>query len=246
MNAAGEYEVRLTLTAEEHAVLKQAQDLLAHVVRDGDPAAVVARALQALVEHLEKRRYGAKPASAESPVVPRGRHIGRALRRHVAERDGHCCSFIGTDGHRCGETRGLQFDHIVPVALGGSTCAENLRLLCAAHNRFEADRLLGKDNVAAIRDRRNRAEALAQAAKEKEEQRSEERAEQEAPAPPTPLQDTIAALVSLGFNRSDARYAANMTESPTEEPLGERVKRAIQLLSAPIMERSARWAKATM
>lgn len=154
---------------------------------------------------------------------------------------------MSADGHRCGETRGLQFDHIVPIAQGGTTSESNLRMLCAAHNRHEADRLLGKDNVAAIRERRARAATLAAEAKAREVQRQEAREETpaEAPAPPTPLQDTIAALAALGFKLADARWAANQTESASDEPLGERVKRAIQLLSGPIMERSARWARAT-
>lgn len=239
----GSFHAHLELTAEEHALLARAQDLLAHVVRDGDPAVVVARALESLVEKLEKQRFGAGSASATPRHVPRGRHIPKALRKHVAERDGNCCAFVGADGHRCGETRGLQFDHIVPIALGGATSASNLRMLCAAHNRFEADRLLGKDNVAAIRERRGRAAALAAEAKAREAKRQEER--EEAPVPPTPLQDTIAALAALGFRIADARWAANQTESPNDEPIGERVKRAIRLLSGPIMERSARWAKAT-
>ncbi|MFN8588410.1 MAG: HNH endonuclease signature motif containing protein [Candidatus Eisenbacteria bacterium] len=127
----GSFEVRLALTPEEHKWLRQAQDLLAHVVRDGDPAVVIAQALEALVEKLEKKRYGAKPGSAEGAVTPRGRHIPPAMRRHVADRDGRCCTFVGAEGHRCGETRGLQFDHIVPLALGGTTSAGNLRMLCA-------------------------------------------------------------------------------------------------------------------
>lgn len=43
----------------------------------------------------------------------------------------------------CGSTEGLQVDHIVPVARGGRGTIGNLRLLCAYHNRLEAERLLG-------------------------------------------------------------------------------------------------------
>ncbi len=241
----GSFDVRLTLTAEEHTLLAQAQDLLAHVVRDGDPAVVVAKALAQYVAHLNKKRFGAGAASAAPKRTPCGRHVPLAMRKHVAERDGHCCSFVGADGHRCGETRGLQFDHIVPVALGGTTSAENLRMLCAAHNRYEADRLLGAEQVAAIRERRAHATTLAEAAKRREEERQEQRQQDPEPPPPTPEQDTVAALVALGFRASDARDAARRTESASDEPLGEREKRAIRMLSGPVLERSARWARTT-
>ncbi|HKK70126.1 MAG TPA: HNH endonuclease signature motif containing protein [Candidatus Krumholzibacteria bacterium] len=34
-------------------------------------------------------------------------------------------------------------DHVEPFALGGSHEAENLRVLCAAHNRRAAERVFG-------------------------------------------------------------------------------------------------------
>ena len=38
----------------------------------------------------------------------------------------------------------LQVDHIKPVARGGAGTIDNLRLLCAYHNRLEAERLMGR------------------------------------------------------------------------------------------------------
>jgi 5-methylcytosine-specific restriction endonuclease McrA len=35
----------------------------------------------------------------------------------------------------CGSTFDLQYDHIIPVALGGATSEQNLQLLCAGCNR---------------------------------------------------------------------------------------------------------------
>jgi 5-methylcytosine-specific restriction endonuclease McrA len=37
----------------------------------------------------------------------------------------------------------LQIDHIQPVARGGANTIDNLRVLCAYHNRLEAERLMG-------------------------------------------------------------------------------------------------------
>ncbi|MBI5168185.1 MAG: HNH endonuclease [Candidatus Eisenbacteria bacterium] len=64
-------------------------------------------------------------------------------------RDGAACTFVGADGKRCGSTWRLELDHVLPVALGGETTVENLRVLCRAHNQFESGRVLGATHVEA-------------------------------------------------------------------------------------------------
>jgi hypothetical protein len=60
---------------------------------------------------------------------PRGREpIPREVRRAIFERDGGRCV-------QCASTFDLQYDHVIPVALGGATTVENLQLLCADCNR---------------------------------------------------------------------------------------------------------------
>jgi hypothetical protein len=60
--------------------------------------------------------------------------IPSEVRRAVFERDGgHCLE--------CGATFDLQYDHVLPVALGGATTVENLQLLCADCNRQKSDLL---------------------------------------------------------------------------------------------------------
>jgi hypothetical protein len=61
---------------------------------------------------------------------PQGRRIPipREIRRAVFERDGGKCA-------ECGSTFDLQYDHVIPVALGGATTVENLQLLCGDCNR---------------------------------------------------------------------------------------------------------------
>ncbi|HXS18109.1 MAG TPA: hypothetical protein VN764_13020, partial [Polyangiaceae bacterium] len=57
------------------------------------------------------------------------------------------CGFIGEDGHRCNETRGLQLGHIDPWGKGGADTAVNLGLRCIAHNAWEADRDYGASQL---------------------------------------------------------------------------------------------------
>jgi hypothetical protein len=72
----------------------------------------------------------------------------------VAERDGRRCAFVSPGGKRCECRQALEFDHVVPIARGGQTTLENLRLLCSAHNQFAAEQQLGQAFMAAKRGRR--------------------------------------------------------------------------------------------
>lgn len=91
-------------------------------------------------ERREKR--GGRDRVARTPN--RGvRHIPVATRDRVFVRDQGRCCYEGPDGRRCPSTTALQIDHVTPVARGGRGTADNLRLLCAYHNRLEAERLMG-------------------------------------------------------------------------------------------------------
>jgi 5-methylcytosine-specific restriction endonuclease McrA len=55
--------------------------------------------------------------------------IPASLRSEIMRRDGHRCSYCGSD-------RGpFDLDHIVPIVLGGATDADNLVCACASCNR---------------------------------------------------------------------------------------------------------------
>jgi hypothetical protein len=74
---------------------------------------------------------GSHPNGAHGVVRlhPSGRaDIPREIRLRVWDRDGGRC-------RRCGGGFELRYDHVIPVALGGTTSVNNLRLLCAACNR---------------------------------------------------------------------------------------------------------------
>lgn len=87
-------------------------------------------------------RAEVKPQS--TPKTSSARAISLPVRDEVFVRDEGRCCYVGTDGKRCGSKHVLQVDHIEPVARGGSASLTNLRLLCAHHNRLEAERLMGR------------------------------------------------------------------------------------------------------
>ncbi len=154
---APRYVVQVPIGEATHAKLRRAQALLAHTVPAGELADLLDRALDALLEQLEKRR-GAAPVrprkTVERPAAPRGRSIPARVRRAVWQRDGGQCTFEGTGGRRCDARRLLEFDHAVPFARGGSSTIEGLRLRCRAHNHLEAERAFGHEFM-----QRKRAEA---------------------------------------------------------------------------------------
>lgn len=86
---------------------------------------------------------GVRVMSNERSCDHRARHVAAPVRDEVFARDEGQCIFRGPDGRRCASTRALQIDHIAPVARGGRGTADNLRLLCAYHNRLESERLMG-------------------------------------------------------------------------------------------------------
>ena len=141
-------------------------------------AAVFEAALEALLGRIDPqqrherrlaaqaRRDQADTTSVRVPGRPstdkrlaRSRAIPRPIRDAVWHRDGGLCTFIGPDGRRCPQTAGLELDHIVPWAAGGSSSdLRNLRLTCRQHNQLFARRYFGAATIEnAIRRRREQA-----------------------------------------------------------------------------------------
>ncbi|WP_434744386.1 HNH endonuclease [Streptomyces sp. A-14] len=67
-------------------------------------------------------------AMGEEPRVNKRGHTSDDVKQLVWRRDQGRCRV-------CGSTSELQFDHIIPVAMGGSSEPENLQLLCGPCNR---------------------------------------------------------------------------------------------------------------
>jgi 5-methylcytosine-specific restriction endonuclease McrA len=139
----GRFALQLTVSQETHDKLRHAQALLAHAVPSGELAEVLDRALDALIAKLEKQKF----AATDKPRTPRAsssaRHVPAHVRRAVKKRDKGQCTYVSSDGHRCEARKFLEYDHEVPLARGGKTCAANLRLRCRAHNQLEAERVFG-------------------------------------------------------------------------------------------------------
>jgi len=124
----------------------EVRDLLGHDIPPEDVEAVLKYSLLAAKEKLLKQKCAAtecprpgRPRSADS------RHIPAEVRRAVWKRDVGQCAFTSQSGQRCTERRDLEFDHIDPYARDGASTIGNVRLLCRAHNQFEAERTYGAE-----------------------------------------------------------------------------------------------------
>jgi 5-methylcytosine-specific restriction endonuclease McrA len=145
--------VRSEFTAEEETMQKldRIRSLASHRLAMNAPLALLIDFMadyflerEDPIKRQERRKARAekqteKPARGSSD----SRHIPAAVRDEIHVRD-RLCTYIGPDGKRCNSPHVLQVDHIKPVARKGAAVIDNLRLLCAKHNRLEAQRLMGR------------------------------------------------------------------------------------------------------
>jgi hypothetical protein len=150
------HKVQFTASDELRQKLERAQDLMRHANAEGDLAIVVERAVDLLLERLERKRLGKTSRPRQSRDESDAARVSRATRCAVFERDGERCTFTDAEGHRCPATTWLELDHVVPRACGGTNEVGNLRVRCRAHNALYAEQTFGKEHVERkIRERRH-------------------------------------------------------------------------------------------
>jgi 5-methylcytosine-specific restriction endonuclease McrA len=245
------YDVHMTISGVTHAKLRRAQDLLSHAVPTGEVSEVFDRALDTLLAHLETTKLGSARKSAatgdacSAPRHPKrnrsktSRYISAHVRRRVWERDHGQCTFVGSKGRRCASRRFLEFDHVVPVAQGGSASVDGLRLRCRAHNQLEAERAFGADFMRRKREEaraeaRKRAEARARTMAQEGARAEEERARAHAEARARVKERTeeiVAGLRSLGCRGPEARRAAEHAQALEVAAIEEQMRAALSFVS---------------
>ena len=142
------FQIQFTASRAFRDKLRHAQDLLRHRVPDGDIAAILGRALDLLIEDVEKERFAAGRKARNGPSEEArdtsSRHIPDSIKREVYERDGGRCTFSDERGRRCGETGALEFDHIDGFARTHRHDVDRIRLLCRAQNQYAAEQIYGR------------------------------------------------------------------------------------------------------
>jgi hypothetical protein len=219
----GRFALQFTVDQATHDKLRYAQALLGHALPSGDIAKVFERALDALVNQLEKQKFAKCARSRPQRGTPKGRHVPAAVRRAVWERDGGQCTFVNEQGKRCEARTRLEFDHVEAVARGGQSTVGGLRLRCRAHNQYAAECTFGSEFMRAkrqqARERRENAQAEAKANALDCAEAAAEAASQ---------QEVIPWLRALGCRTDEARRAAARCAGMVEAPLEQRVRVAVQ------------------
>ena len=153
--APDRYGLQVTIDGATRDKLVRAQALLRHRNPSGELSEVLDLALDALLETLEKQKFGktSRPRKAKARGEDADpRYVPNEVRRVVSERDAEQCAFVSDDGVRCTERGFLELDHRTMVCRGGQPTVDGLRWLCKPHNQYEAERLLGADFVRAKRE----------------------------------------------------------------------------------------------
>jgi hypothetical protein len=149
------YKLQLTIGGDTLERWRLAQDMLGHAIPSDDDAAVLDRALRALLAELAKKTFrdARAPRSSrrrsggeEAPSAVRTpcRNPPAAVKRAVWVRDLGRCAFVAASGHRCRERRAVEFHHVDPYALGGAASVDGIQLRCRRHNDYEGRLYFGK------------------------------------------------------------------------------------------------------
>ena len=135
-------EIKIVVDAETIALLEEAKTLFGCATH----ADTLKRTLKIAITRkkkelgLEDEAPNTHPDQIKSTpaagVESNSRYIPIALKRATWRRANSKCEYVGPSG-RCTSTHKLQVDHFIPLALGGKTTLENLRLLCQNHNLAE-------------------------------------------------------------------------------------------------------------
>ncbi len=162
--SAEKYSLQLTIRRSTHDKLMHAKALLSHAMPSGDVAEVLDRALDVLIQQLERRKFAATdkpratvltsgaPNSCPDEARPVRRYVPAQVRRSVWQRDGGRCTFVSDAGHRCTARELLEYDHADPISQGGASTAPRMRLRCRAHNQFTAECEFGAEFMSRKRE----------------------------------------------------------------------------------------------
>ena len=123
--------------------LKAAQAALSHVQDGANMASILEAGLDLVLKRHAARRGLVEKPRMQAPVAESSGAIPASVKREAWKRDGGRCQWPLDSGGICESTLRVEYDHIIPRALGGSSSPGNLRLLCRFHNDLAARRAFG-------------------------------------------------------------------------------------------------------
>jgi 5-methylcytosine-specific restriction endonuclease McrA len=219
--APGRYAIEGRVDQALVEKLHRSQELLSHGGRSCGLAELLELAADLLLAHAERKRFGATERPRKRNSGGDGDRITNEVKREVYARDGGQCTFTSDTGRRCVSRGNIEFDHIQPVARGGRSDADNVQLLCRAHNQLLADRAFGPGFM------RDKREASRQCALERGQRAAAKAVQQRAN---DAAEELVPGLMGLGYSQTEARTRARNANLDSDLPLEVRMLAVIKTL----------------
>jgi uncharacterized protein YcbK (DUF882 family) len=137
--------------------LERVRELTVHRTQSGHWSEVLEimadlaiEALDPALARISSRKVKEKELIGVPGSTPKlaSRYIPKPVKKSIFQRAQGQCEFVEPRTQsRCSCRSFLQVDHITPLALGGASVAENLRVLCQAHNIHAALRVFGSKKM---------------------------------------------------------------------------------------------------
>lgn len=142
--------VSLTIPDDVRDMMIRLKELWAHVDPTMDNVEVMRRAFAMALEKADPARR--KTQSATETAKHRGNkrltHYGKQFDRELAQRAKSQCEYVDEKtGRRCDCKFGLEREHVIPLAVGGTNELSNMQLLCKTHNLLRARQVFGDKKI---------------------------------------------------------------------------------------------------
>jgi len=137
------FEVRFAADEELMELIQWMRSHLSHKFPKGASFLDIFKYAMKYLKDHEDLALRKKPhkSSAKSDT----RYIPKSVKQQVWKEYKGRCAYIGSNKKRCNSDFDLQFDHHpIPFGRGGPSTIDNLRLLCAKHNRHTAEKVYGE------------------------------------------------------------------------------------------------------
>ena len=219
--APGRYAIEGRVDQALVEKLQRAQQLLSHGGTAFELAQIFELAADLVLAHAERKRFGATSKPRGRRNSGDSRHIPEAVKREVFTRDGGSCTFTSSSGRRCEARDNIEFDHVRPVARGGRSVADNVRLLCRAHNQMLADQTFGPGFM---RDKREGAHRRALEHEERAAARAAQKRANDS------AEELVPGLMNMGYSQAEARSRARSAGLAPDLPIGQRMLAVLKTL----------------
>lgn len=137
-------EIKFMVDEKLMKKLERIREISAHSIPGAGMAEIVSRLADEYLNRHDPMMKATSPATKlrvtkqPTKVDIGSRYIPAVIRAAVWKKSKGICGF-----KNCGSKYGLEIEHILPFALGGTHSPENLTLRCRAHNHLAAKRVFG-------------------------------------------------------------------------------------------------------